>query len=348
MSHSMPFYLNLCQPVAKSLLVDFYRRLWNLSSPSPSRDLVLAILEYDVVRDFLPPRESLPVLVLHAWPSFLPRFLSQIGHTGMGEQLLLPSGEWEPNLAPEKLFACLTAPFDQQPKPLSAAFDVPLDSTYFDDVGFESDETFEDVHFQKSTFNGDGPLGNIMPPGYGRLIDPIRHSGARLFMDMYTGAMIMLTWPRNEKNRQFMKRLLKDVASDGPNLNARQYGLSSDTIGGMMDGSSMDGCQTYFVQGDRSFNIEPELYVAVVALETAAFVTLPLYTVHSRSTLDALQSTARLARRMTGRRRGDVKEYLDFAWHAVMNSLARSGNMVDGDDHDAINNCRNEIDKVEP
>jgi hypothetical protein len=324
----------------KYVAASFYRDVWTHSLPSPFRALVLTLLAMPNVLHAPMPEDCDPLLVLSPWHQFLPRFLRQLAKTGLGSQLLLPSGEWSSNIPPEDLFVCLTSPFEQLPSTISAAFDVPLLPEHFLKVGYTTTQRFRDLNLANSAINGSGPLGNIAPAGYARLIDPLRHSGARLFIKTYTGAMVVLTWPRTQGNFDFISGLLK--GPDPRTLNNRTYGLSLEMIGGMVDGSLMEGCRPYFVNGDRSFNIGAQYYVAVVALETAVFVTLPLYSGKSKKQLKVLKTTASVVERMTGARRQEMEDSLRSAWEAVMESYEGPGE-VDDELKDAMSACKERL-----
>jgi hypothetical protein len=341
------FHFNLSARLLFPYLAHFYRQLWSHVRPSNYRALVLAVLEHDIVLSSDKPETGPSLLILSPWSQFLPRLLRQIGHTGAGRQLLLPSGEWDMDLEPERLFVCLAAALDQQLDTLCAAFDVLLDARFFAMVGFKSDDIYPDMNFQASAINGKVPLGNIAPAGYGRLIDPVRHSGAHLFFELHAGAMIVLTWPRYERNYLYIRSLLSDDPSDElSGLDQRRYGLSPDTIGGMIDGTLMDGCQAYFAQGERVFDFGPDVYAAVVALETVVFVTLPLYSVHARAAFQVLKAAASMLPQMTGERREEMKQHLTSSWNAMMASEEGSNKELSDRRREAMKKCEKTIRKA--
>lgn len=331
--------------------MQFYLQLWENVPSSPSQKLIVQLLRTPGILDAAaPPKCPSPLMIEH-WSGLLPTFLRYLSKNPnhIPRQLILPTGTWTSLKSPDALFVALTASIDNQPSDLLAAFDVTLNTDDFIHTRFRKQVNYEGRQpFGHSHVNGTGALGNIAPAGYARFLDPIRHAGTFIFVDTFCGASVFLTWPRNEHNFHYVKGLLqgsdgslessrshkssrsrdsdkpdkstKPQELDEPDLHSLRLGLSIDDIGGMLDGTLMTDCQPYYVNGESSFCLPPNLYVAVVPLETILFVTVPLYSARSKAAFAALKNTVRLALRMKGHRRAEVKESLHGAWSGLEDS----------------------------
>lgn len=300
------------------ITVEQYYKLWKSYADSPHKTLVLSILDHAPACESptpVPAREHLPSTVPPE--KILAHLLKRIAENvqRLPEQLSVPSGNWDP-LSPADLLTCLTSSMDDQPAELVGAFDVHLNCDEFSGTGVDRSAPYQDREpFEPSAFNGAGVLGHVAPAGYARFLDPINNAGAFVFVTMYSGAAVFLTWPRSADNwRHFIKHMVHQKEDDLTTTNGRKFTLKASHTTKMTD------CRSYYVNGQSSFCFGADLFVAVVALEPIVFLTTPLYTVRSKESFHAIRSTGHMLNKMNGSRKETTRRALKFIWQAMMDS----------------------------